>query len=448
MTTVMGRLIVGNVDCEAQCGEPERRDLQARWDSTTVAHRLLWLCQSEYDLLLMPAPISEAMMEYAADVLSIPLGMRNQVSPRHLNANGPTLLTEGVMADWDLHEHVQRLRDAAGEPEVAPYFVEGGLSRFCQHHELAFPWPDSAAMEPLNRKSFFRTLAEKAGIPIARGRICKTKAELEAAINDLIADTGSVIVKQDLAGGGEGNVAVTTNLVQMEFLGTSATYHVAESTSRKAIAADIFATYSGLKNNRLIVETYHTAREVIYSEVWAAENPSETWLINWGRMLMEPTWIGFEIPSATMTPAQIEEFTRHSLNLARLVGQFGYRGRMNCDAVLYDGGLFFTEINVRLGGCTHIDVLARRLLGPSYDRTHVIKTRNSVKCQGSFSNLLQRIGALHFERATSRGVLVLAENLAELGEFECMCVGTSAEDAAAIEAELLVNLKTSKGKLS
>jgi hypothetical protein len=352
------------------------------------------------------------------------------------------------MADWDLRKQVRRMRDAVGEPEVAPYFVEGGLWRFCQHHELAFPWPDSAAMEPLNRKSFFRSLATKAGIPIASGRICKTKAELEAAINDLIAETGTVIVKQDLAGGGEGNVAVTTDLAQMEFLGTSGTYHVAASTSLKSMAADIFATYSGFRNNRLIVEAYHTAKEVIYSEVWTSENPSETRLINWGRMLMEPTWIGFEIPSATMTPAQIGEFTRHSLNFARLVGQFGYRGRMNCDAILYGGGLFFTEINVRLGGCTHIDVLARRLLGPSYDRTHVIKTRNGVKFQGSFSDLLQRIGALHFDRGTSRGVLVLAENLAELSEFECMFVGTSAEDAATIEAELLVNLESDKGKLS
>src|SRR5262249_27923198 len=160
------------------------------------------------------------------------------------------------------------------------------------------------------RKSFFRTVAEEAGIPIANGRICKTSAELEAAINDLIAETGSVIVKQDLAGGGEGNVAVTTDLTLMEFLGTSATYHITASTPLKAIAADIFATYTGYRNNRLVVEAYHSAREVIYSEVWASEVSDEVSIINWGRMLMEPTWVGFEIPSTTMTPTQIEAFKR------------------------------------------------------------------------------------------------------------------------------------------
>ena len=376
-TALIGHLIVGNVDCEAQCGEPERRGLKARWDSTMVAHRLVWLCQSEHDLMLLPAPISEPMMKYAAEIMSIPLGMHNQVSPTH-RGNGPILLTEGVMGEWDLREQVQRLRDAAGGAKVAAYFVEGGLWHFCRHHELNFPWPDSTAMEPLNRKSFFREVAEKTGIPIARGRICSTKAGLEAAIQHLLTDTGTAIVKQDLAGGGEGNVAVTNRSGPAEFLGARAIYHIGSSAHLKAIAENIFATYSGPRNNRLVVEAYHEAKEVIYSEVWASAKAQDTSVINWGHMLMEPTWKGFEIPSATMTSGQIEEFTRHSLTLAHVIGKLGYCGRMSCDAIIYDGGLFFTEINVRLGGCTHIDVLARRLLGASYHQTHALRTRNGI----------------------------------------------------------------------
>lgn len=435
--TARPRVIVGNVDCEFQCGEPQRRSPQERWHSTVIAHRLLWLCNSHLDLCLFPSRIRSEMMAYASEILEIPLGEANQTTPGEA-AKPPVLLTEAVMAEVNLHDSLARLGWSGSEAEVLSYFVDPGLQQLCRQNRLSFRWPDSVSLEALNRKSFFRSLAGKLGIPIAPGRICYTAGELEKGIHELLMLTGTVIVKQDLAGGGEGNIAVTVKPDASAYIGTSATYRIKRSDPITTLSSEIFERLCGIRNTCVVVESYLDTKEVIYSEVQSSHATEPPVLLNWGGMLMEPKWVGFEIPAQRLTTAVSSEFIKLSLGLGEQIGCLGYHGRMNCDAVVtQDDGLFFTEINVRLGGCTHVDVLARRILGAGYAEEYAIRTRNEVRFAGSFGELLATIGDLQFNRLSKRGAIVLTECLSELGEFECMCVGRSPGDVEGIMLGIL-----------
>ena len=70
------KVLVGNVDCEAQCGEPGKRTQEMRIDDIPCSHRLLWLAEAD-DLLVLPAPLSKEMLEYASGL--IPVGGLRQV---------------------------------------------------------------------------------------------------------------------------------------------------------------------------------------------------------------------------------------------------------------------------------------------------------------------------------------------------------------------------------
>jgi len=432
-------LIVGNVDCEAQCGAPELRNMIERWESTVVAHRLIWLCVTAQDLCVFPSLMRDDMILYVGSILQLPLSILNQIAP-NLDTAAPILLTEAVMNGIDVTQRVRELGIVPELSQVTPYFVDPGLAKFCRNNRFNFQWPEDLSLEYLNRKSTFRTIAKDLGIPIAPGRVCYTQRDVEEAIQEMIGTTGVVIVKQDLAGGGEGNLAVTTETQGKSYMGTSGTYLVTKENSIREISRKVFEALVGGRNKSLVVEAYLQAKEVIYSEVMTSRT-TQAELLNWGSMLMEPKWIGFEIPHPRLSRLLASQFERYSLKLASQIGASGYQGRMNCDAIVTtDNEIVFTEFNIRLGGCTHIDILARRLLGSEYIAKYNIVSRNAIHFNGSWESLRQVVGDLAFDRKENVGVIILTEHLSELGGFECMCVAKSSADAHAMLGELMARL--------
>lgn len=103
--------------------------------------------------------------------------------------------------------------------------------------------------------------------------------------------------------------------------------------------------------------------------------------------------------------------------LAGIAQRLGFVGRENFDAILTDrGGIAFTEINGRIGGCSHLDGILRALAGLRYLSTHAVVTRNRVLVR----DLTQALNT--FRRLTQlrdkAGVVVLTEDMAGTGTTE------------------------------
>ena len=214
--------------------------------------------------------------------------------------------------------------------------------------------------------------------------------ELARALRVLLPETGRVIIKQDLNSGGAGNTAVT-RFGEQSLTGASHVRAVTDDTDLDALATELWPDLAVQRTTRVVVEAYHRAAEVYYSELWVPGPLGSPAFLNFGEMRMEPTFIGFEIPGQRMSASHLADMTAHSMNLAREAGRRGFVGYMNIDSIVTeDGRVFFNEVNGRMGCCTNIDYLARTLVGEDYLRSRVVLTYNWVEV-GDFSAALKTL---------------------------------------------------------
>jgi hypothetical protein len=292
--------------------------------------------------------------------------------------------------------------------------------------------------ETFNSKVLFRQLAATVAAPVPNGRVASGEHELAVAVGTLIADTGRVIIKQELNSGSAGNTAITVH-DEDRLTGASRVVRVAKDADFAVLAAELWPRLAQQRNTRVVVEAYHEAAQVYYSELWVPGPTGSPKLLNFGEMRMEPTFIGFEIPGQRMRAADLGDMTAHSMDLAREAGRRGFVGYMNIDSITtWDGRLFFNEVNGRMGCCTNIDYLARALVGENYTRQRVVLTYNWIDV-GSFTAAVKALDAagLAFNKRSRTGVIIAVEDVARTGTVDYMVVGTDLDHAKDLEKRAL-----------
>ncbi|MGE6473223.1 hypothetical protein ACQKDM_26910, partial [Serratia proteamaculans] len=97
--------------------------------------------------------------------------------------------------------------------------------------------------------------------------------------------------------------------------------------------------------------------------------------------------------------------------------------------------LVFTEINGRLGGCSHLDCVLRNLAGEDYLHTHTVLTRNRVPVNDLDAALAAANAMTH--RRDGAGVVVLTEDLGGTGTIEYMTYARDENEAFSMERGFL-----------
>ena len=134
-------------------------------------------------------------------------------------------------------------------------------------------------------------------------------------------------------------------------------------------------------------------------------------------------------------------------NLCREAGDRGFTGYMNVDSIVTeDGQVLFTEVNGRMGDCTHIDYLARALVGDDYNRSRVVLTRNWVQASsfGGTLKALDEAGVL-FDHESRTGVVIPIEDVDRSGTLDYMVIGRDAGHAHELEALTMAALNFTPG---
>ncbi len=83
----------------------------------------------------------------------------------------------------------------------------------------------------------------------------------------LLPETGRVIIKQDLNSGGAGNTAVT-RFGDQSLTGAADVRAVSDDTDLEALATELWPGLAVQRTTRVVVEAYHSAAQVYYSELW------------------------------------------------------------------------------------------------------------------------------------------------------------------------------------
>jgi hypothetical protein len=299
--------------------------------------------------------------------------------------------------------------------------------------------------ETFNSKVLFRQLAATVNAPVPSGRVASSEQELAVALRVLLPDTGRVIIKQEINSGGAGNTVVT-RYDESTLTGASRVLQSAAETPAEfaAVAAELWPLVALQRNVRVVVEAYHQAAHVYYSELWVPGPAGAPRLLNFGEMRMEPTFIGFEIPGQQMLPADLGDMASHSMNLAREAGRRGFVGYINIDSITTtDGRLFFNEVNGRMGCCTNIDYLARVLVGEDYTRERVVLTYNWIEVH-DFASAVRALetAGVAFDPETKTGVIIAVEDVARCQAIDYMVIGLDVEHARELEKQALIAFET------
>lgn len=432
----MPKIVIANVDSAAMCGS--RRDEVDYAHSAMSAQRLLATVTDE-DLVVLPQVPSEQFFAYSNQLLGRSLDEKNVIVPRR-GAQDGLIWTYEALNDGDVVAQITERMGSVADWDLLAYFLDRPVLALAETLGLRVPsvslgYLRAGGAESLNSKVVFREIADSAGTPVAAGRVVTSAAELARAARDLLPDTGHVIVKQDLNLGGAGNTVLTLTDTD-EFTGARTTVRLADPGDLDRAAAQLWPQIAVDRNTRAVVETYHPSERVLYSELFVHGPGRAPELLNFGEMRMEPVFIGFEMPTQAVGVFDAATMAAHSMDLARAAGERGFRGYMNIDSlVTTTGELLFTEVNGRMGACTHIDVLARDLIGPRYQSTHVLLTRNRVEVPSfpAAVHALDRQG-LGFDHDRGEGCVIAAEGVAATGTLEYLVFAHDLPRARDLEA--------------
>lgn len=129
------------------------------------------------------------------------------------------------------------------------------------------------------------------------------------------------------------------------------------------------------------------------------------------------------------------------LLIANGLQQMGYAGHFDIDAVVDDEDrVFLLEVNARRTAGTHIHEFARFSFGPDYLDEVVLLGHGAMK-SGAISSadeLLEAIGDLLYPMGQARkGVVVTVTSTLTLGDFGCIIVARSGEEALALQQALM-----------
>lgn len=438
------KLIVGNVDGESLVGDINNHSPEMYAAASIIANRLIWFVEDN-DIILLPYPVSKEFLKYLCDLMDVDYRTLNVIIPEDRKRGETKLLRYDVLTDDTFQKKISALTKDYSEWGVLSYYHDRAVAELVMNiNSCIQPEVNEFFMqggsEVLNSKTEFRRIAASHGIPVPPGYNCYSKKELSKMIVRLIKETGSVIVKQDVNAGGDGNIVVTLDTLAKESLGAVETIHLTENYTQDQAADYLWNRLFGYRNNSLVVEVYYKTTAVFYSEYNVKRHELRPTLLNFGDMRMEPVWNGFEIPTVSMNSYSLGEFISNSSALAEIARVRGYEGNLNIDAfITVDGQLLFSEINGRNGGCSHIHWVAQKLYGTNYADNYMILTRNKIEVINCFNSLIDILKEekLLVEKEHQEGVIILTEDIGRTDTIEYMVVGKGRTRAFEIEQRVL-----------
>jgi hypothetical protein len=399
--------------------------------------RQMWMVH-EGDIVVSAIPVEEHFLDYLCEVSGID---RDTVTVLNIGRD----VDEDALVAPDLVAELRALMGGSTGWELLPAAHTEGVAALAEllglPKDTGLRFTAQRGPDLLNRKSHFRQLAAGAGAAIPAGSIVTTEAELAAAVERHLPETGTVIVKRDDDLGGAGNRALTTKEAG-PLNGVRET--VVVNGNRAEAVTRLWQELAGVDGQVLVVESYHHATEIFYFEYLIGADGVPRVLDTGLRRdaVGEPdaqslVWVGLEIP-ADLPPGTAARALTESGRLADLAARLGYRGHLNVDGILTeDGELYFNEINARWGGCTSLHDIGEKLFGPNYADHHVVSgLRIVTPMRLSDAVELLRHNDLHFTRETGDGAVVLGYDQELSKATECVLTGRTRARVREIEERL------------
>jgi hypothetical protein len=159
------------------------------------------------------------------------------------------------------------------------------------------------------------------------------------------------------------------------------------------------------------------------------------------RVTPEGSFRGVEINHSVVSDKIEAQMVDTGFFVGEQYAKAGYRGYYDVDFVAGRGGeLFVTESNVRRTGGTHVYAVANRLFGKEFMyETYTLSCNTYPLAKGkifTFPSLLDALKPVLFDKKTREGVVLVSENMLEMGQMQYIVFGQNKKRAEEIEAEM------------
>lgn len=430
---LMTRVLVGN-----DFSEDIRSD--RRWTSWWV-QRLLWFAE-DGDVLALPAPPEQAYLEYVTSLT----GTRPETLRFVASQTCPgEPLTAERLADRDL---LADIRDAIGErtvTQIQALWPDAAIARLAAAIGASDVLPGSGFVAQgggilVNSKSFFRTIAGGAAVPIPPGAVCTSRRAAEASILELLDLGDPVMVKHDYLSGGRGNEILTTG-GSVRPVGARRTVRIGGHADVTAYLDERWDWLSSGGRGRPVAESYYLDSSAFFAEYLITDNGPH--LCGNGELLSAPYAVGQVMPAVGLDHETFGDLKSGSRRLAKALHAIGYRGILSPDAIVTpEQRVLFTEFNGRVTGSTHIyGRIGKHVIGEGYGKDRIILER--VWPEGwsveSFGTMVERLNAAGFayNRATRTGVVLTNSFDGRNGVMYCI-VSDDLDHAWVLDAQLKI----------
>ncbi|AXK32990.1 hypothetical protein DVA86_10355 [Streptomyces armeniacus] len=339
-------IVFGNFVSDVVCG---RAAGPLNLHGMVQSSRKVWLT-GPGDLLLTQYPVGVDFRRYACRLLG-----HDPFSVTVVDAApDPTLPLAEALRRTGLMHHVQswlagrrgvRLLPVVLDRPTVHFAASLGVS-LCGYERTGVPDSALDAVDRLNTKSGFRTVARRLGIRVPEGCHCQDGTELVSAVRELLGRHREVLVKPVRAAGGHG-VRPLTRADLPELAARLAAHRRGAGPQPEGWVAEEHLAF--VRDVSAQLEVGDAGPEVVYT----------------GEMrTRDGGYHGLLSPLAESGDGDgVRAALEHAgLALGAYLAERGYRGRFNVDAgVTRDGTVYVVESNVRRTAATARHALVRRL---------------------------------------------------------------------------------------
>ena len=270
----------------------------------------------------------------------------------------------------------------------------------------------------INTKSGFREISVGLGLPMPEGQAATSFRDLEDVCRNMLRRHEKIIVKLDRSSNGYGNLVLSQS--DLPDPGCHLAGHIAAFREQPdRFMVEEFLTFVALPSVEMTVQSDGSRFDYICDQ------------------RVEPK-AGMATPPEGLGEQTIADLEKAGTIFGAWLHGQGYRGVFDVDGgCLADGTMIFTETNVRRTAGSHLQDIARRLLGPAHPRDRVWISGNvslpRPKSLVQLESILEKM-ELFYDEANRKGTIFPVDHVGGARcnyQIFCRLHGRSTGDGAA-----------------
>jgi hypothetical protein len=287
----------------------------------------------------------------------------------------------------------------------------------------------------VDTKAGFRVLASR-WLPrcddlLPEGIVCQNLKLAAQVVHWFCLRGDGCVVKADIGENGIGNVLHPGDCISAE---------------------DVQPTLEG---NPFLSRDWVTVEKYIHSTEWIS--PSlEMFVPPLGQGKPELTYIsnqvflrfgdfcGVTVSKDLLEAPWSEDLLASGKRIAAGLQSLGYVGHFDMDAVVDDENrIYLLEVNSRRTGGTHVHEFGQFAFGPDYLNQVALLSHDALKSGSidNFADLLRVVGDLGYPmNGAKKGIVITVTSALTAGEFGCIAIGATTEEAVRLQQELIQRL--------